>query len=146
MLCCRREGGKADQWSLSPSGCLARSPNNHCVNAVVCVRTQVEHSSVQTLCCLATLVLLGVLRAQRLLKRKESKASSLLGLPCRAGRGLIGRREREPPRSSRCSSKKMAVGRLKQGLLHPGWEGGLCLWTPEDTTPSLQAFSGCCIC
>lgn len=53
--------GKADyrSWSLSPSSCLARRPDNHCINAVVCVRTQVEDSSVQPNCCPVALIPLG---------------------------------------------------------------------------------------
>lgn len=64
-----------------------QKPNNHCVNAIVHVRTQVEHSSVQTLCCLAALILLGVWGAASVppkppggrSKWRESKAPSLFG-------------------------------------------------------------------
>lgn len=154
--------GKADyrSWSLSPSSCLARRPDNHCVNAVVSVRTQVQPS------CFQLLSFHWGCGAQRLLKwpTRESKASSPGGLSHRrqmaaqvqssgqSGDGADRKKrggEATPPQAEGAALR--APGRLEteeeSSAARMGWDGGLLsLRTLETTAPSFQSFSCCCVC
>lgn len=147
--------GKADyrSCSLSPSSCLARKLDNHCVNAVVSVRTQVEDSSVQP-SCFQLLSFHWGCGAQR-----ESKASSPGGLSHRtqmaaqvrssgqSGDGADRKKrggEATPPQAE-------GAGRLEteeeSSAARMGWDGGLVsLRALETTAPSFQSFSCCCVC